>query len=288
MKRVVFFIIALIATVNTISAQEITIDVQKATAKMCNVIQKEYERKTKRGWKAIETNDNDKLTLTDGQVICGTIMELIPYEYVKIKHDDGKVETYKMNQVTKIYKEARYIYLKDSSVRRGLSKEEKGTSILKGAIINKPRYKGFVDFGYTIRAGNYGRDRIEFATTHGVQINSYLFVGVGTGLTLYHTDNDLISIPIYAAVRGTLPYGRVMPYFDFKIGGTVNEVTGLYLSPTVGCRFAIGNNAKSAVYAGIGYTAQVADYTLYNPIRKEWFNDKRNCGGFNIKVGFDF
>ena len=35
-------------------------------------------------------------------------------------------------------------------------------------------------------------------------------------------------------------------------------------------------------------SAQVADYTLYNPIRKEWFNDKRNCGGFNIKVGFDF
>lgn len=275
MKRIILVAMALFMIAGAVNAQNVNIS---SNGELSIVEQNSTQDDSK----------CDILTLKDNQTITGTIIELIPNEYVKIKLEDGTIQTYPMEQVEKLYKESRYIYLKDTPTRRGLSKEERGTTILKNAIVEKPRYKGFIDFGYTIRTGAYGRDRIEFATTHGVQINSYIFVGAGVGLNLYHTDENLISIPIYANARATLPYGKVMPYLDFKIGGTVNQVKGLYLSPTVGCRFAFNNNARSAFYAGIGYTAQMAQYTLFNPIRKEWFNDTKNCSGFTIKIGFDF
>lgn len=275
MKRIILATIALFMIAGAVNAQNVTIS---SNGELSIVEQNS----------TLDDSKCDKLTLKNNQTIKGTIIELIPEQYVKIKLEDGSIQTFPMDQVEKLYKESRYIYLKDTPTRRGLSKEERGTTILKNAIVEKPRYKGFIDFGYTVRTGAYGRDRIEFATTHGVQINSYIFVGAGVGLNLYHTDKNLVSIPIYAAARATLPYGKVMPYLDFKIGGTVNQVKGLYLSPTVGCRFAFGNNARSAFYAGIGYTAQMAQYTLFNPIRKEWFNDTKNCSGFTIKIGFDF
>lgn len=231
---------------------------------------------------------NEGVYLKDGTIIKGTIIELIPKQYVKVKEPSGNIIKQPMESVDKVAKENRYIYVRDTQITKGLAKRERGTVILKNTIIEKPTYKGFIDFGYTIRTGNYGRDRIEFSTTHGVQINSYLFLGIGSGVVLYHTDKDLISIPIYAAARAILPYGKVMPYVDFKIGGTVNEVTGFYMSPTIGCRFPINNNSKRALYAGIGYSVQRAEYELYKPIPKEWFTARKNCGGFNIKLGFDF
>lgn len=42
-------------------------------------------------------------------------------------------------------------------------------------------YHGFADLGYTIGVGDYDFGRIEISTTHGYQVNPYLFVGGGVG-----------------------------------------------------------------------------------------------------------
>ena len=43
-------------------------------------------------------------------------------------------------------------------------------------------YKGHVDAGYSIGIGDYDFGRFEVNTTHGYQVNPYIFLGAGTGL----------------------------------------------------------------------------------------------------------
>lgn len=43
-------------------------------------------------------------------------------------------------------------------------------------------YKGHVDAGYSVGIGDYDFGRFEVNTTHGYQVNPYIFLGAGTGL----------------------------------------------------------------------------------------------------------
>lgn len=69
-----------------------------------------------------------------------------------------------------------------------------------------------------------------------------------------------------------------------KIGYTVHEDTGFYFNPMVGVRFAVGS--RSAVNFGIGYTMQRIEFWYsYDGYS---YSDSINCGGFSIKLGFEF
>ena len=43
-------------------------------------------------------------------------------------------------------------------------------------------YKGHVEAGYSVGIGDYDFSRFEVNTTHGYQVNPYIFLGAGTGL----------------------------------------------------------------------------------------------------------
>lgn len=43
-------------------------------------------------------------------------------------------------------------------------------------------YKGHVEAGYSVGIGDYDFGRFEVNTTHGYQVNPYIFLGAGTGL----------------------------------------------------------------------------------------------------------
>lgn len=85
---------------------------------------------------------------------------------------------------------------------------------------------------------------------------------------------------IFAHVRSEFLDNSISPFFDFKIGYTVYDATGFYMTPSVGCRFALGE--RSGISVGLGYTMQKIEYDLWG------YSGSENCGGFSIKVGFDF
>ena len=47
-------------------------------------------------------------------------------------------------------------------------------------------YKGHVEAGYSVGIGDYDFGRFEVNTTHGYQVNPYIFLGAGTGLHFCH------------------------------------------------------------------------------------------------------
>ena len=157
-----------------------------------------------------------------------------------------------------------------------------GTSMFDG---NGPvtGYKGFIDLGYTIGAGDFGEGRISFMTTHGYQFNPYFFAGIGTGVNYFHK-SEAWGIPIYADFRGNLMNNGITPFVDFKIGYSVLDAEGFFLSPSIGCRFAIGE--KSGLNISVGYEVQKAKMGVYTKYVS--YSSNENCGGVAIKVGIDF
>jgi hypothetical protein len=158
-------------------------------------------------------------------------------------------------------------------------------------------YKGFIDLGYSYgtesKIGSYsfsGEDRVEFSTSHGILINPYFFVGLGMGFhyyTGYHDgddyyyyddDNAVIEIPIFGHIRSHFIDKRVSPFADVKLGYSVYDVTGLYFSPSVGCRFAKGS--RSAFWISLGYTVQQIDESYYNT--------SASSNAVSLKIGWDF
>lgn len=219
-------------------------------------------------------NQQEVVYLKNGSIVRGVIIEQIPNSSLKIQTVDGSIFAYKMEDVEKITKEVtpNNRYKRYNSSNSGSPFNGKGLTA---------GYRGFVDLGYTLGTGDWGEDRIEFATSHGYQFNPYIYAGLGAGAH-YYFDSDVVEIPIFAHVRSEFLNNSILPFVDFKIGYTVYDATGFYMSPTVGCRFALGN--KGGISIGLGYTMQKIEYYDYY----YGYSGSENCGGFNIKVGFDF
>ena len=148
-------------------------------------------------------------------------------------------------------------------------------------------YKGFVEAGYGSCVGKgkcwgdpyYGR--VSLFTSHGIEINPYLFVGAGVGLEI-DTDNPIYLgtvSPIFADVRLKLPR-KSSPYFDLRIGdmyGAGYSNHGFYMCPSIGYRFEVGKN--KGIFLGIGYEGVLVDGDSFF---------EGNDESLALRIGFDF
>lgn len=163
-----------------------------------------------------------------------------------------------------------------------------GSSGLDG---NGPKagYKGFVDVGYTVGLGDNGVGRIAFSTTHGYQINPYVFVGAGAGVNCYTQNGSTAwGIPIFADARANFLNNSISPFLDVKIGYSVADISGFYFSPSIGCRF--GLSSKVALTLSIGYEMQRAEFYYYYSYGRYSYGGsaKANCGGLVLRTGIEF
>ena len=211
--------------------------------------------------------------LKNGSIIKGTVIEQVPGKSLKIQTNDGSIFAYEMSEVEKITKEQSTAYGQRGGQRRS------GQSMLDGNGVQYG-YRGFVELGYTVGTGDWGANRVEFATSHGYQFNPYFYAGLGAGVNYYHEGDGVVEVPIFADLRADILNNWITPYVDFRIGYTVYDYTGFYMSPTVGCRFAFDNSL--ALNFGIGYTMQKVE------LSSRYYSERINLGGFSIKLGIEF
>lgn len=165
-------------------------------------------------------------------------------------------------------------------------------------------YHGFTDLGYTIGFGDYKLGRFELSSTHGYQINPYLFVGAGLGIQFmseYKTPgmdipldyrDFLVDVPFYANVRLTMINGPISPFIDGKCGYYLTHHGALYLNASVGCRFSTWGRQAVNVY--IGYSNENLEFKtfdkFYSPNNMDYKRVKRNLAteGLTIKLGYEF
>ncbi len=156
-------------------------------------------------------------------------------------------------------------------------------------------YSGFVEMGFSGGVGEIHANQFEVLTTHGLQVNSNLFVGLGSGLQFQFNDvldstkfsgvsGDVsktgVNIPLYVDFRVCPVYRRmsmpIQPFFDMKVGasfnvtgkrmvihsGCIDRNTNFYMSPSVGFRVPVGY--KTAVNVGVTYNLTTQRYIGLN------------------------
>ena len=195
-------------------------------------------------------NVQEVVYLKNGSVVRGVVIEQVPGISLKVQTSDGSIFAYQMSEVEKITKE---------------------TAKSNFSFNRTQGYKGFIDLGYTIGAGDWGVDRIELTTSHGYQFNPYLYIGAGVSANYYY-DAELFGLPFFAHARANLINNSISPYIDFKIGYSIIDIEGFYMSPSIGCKIKSFN-------IGVGYVLQTAD------VYYDW---SENIGGISIKLGFEF
>lgn len=161
-------------------------------------------------------------------------------------------------------------------------------------------YRGFVEWSNSLRSidmwGTGDRSTTFYtgvSTTHGYQINPWIFVGAGIDYErCQRIEANLFSM--YVDGRTDLKFGRFTPYGDIRLGYGFTDGGGVYFSPTIGYRFNWGR--KVGVNLGVGATVQGYCHDIYkvavNP--EGWqiavkTGTSRGCVGyFTFRIGFDF
>ena len=165
-------------------------------------------------------------------------------------------------------------------------------------------YQGHVEAGYSVGIGDYDFGRFEVNTTHGYQVNPYIFLGAGTGLhfmSSYKTGDmeipldvrdSKVDIPVFANFRSNFTKGKISPFFDIKGGTFVTNNGGLYVVASLGVRYAL--NSKQGLSLSVGYAAEKLEFETF-----ERFNGRYDMSytrkpatydteSVSVKLGFDF
>jgi hypothetical protein len=153
----------------------------------------------------------DAVYLLNGREIRGTIEEFEPDDFVSIRTENGRIYEYSMDDVQRVQR--------TSSAKAGSSRSTARTSSKKDDYVDddyydsrpsnrqtRPSryddemyygstsgYKGTFDAGYTLPVGIGEKGRFEVHTSHGYQINEYLYIGVGAGLHAYSARDILLK-----------------------------------------------------------------------------------------------
>ena len=165
-------------------------------------------------------------------------------------------------------------------------KEEKPAKPKKEAWLKTPTYKGFGDFAFVIGEDAFG---ILITTTHGVQINPYIYVGGGLGV-YYDLDIEDVGVPIYADFKVNALKGRISPVLDVRLGYSAGGVSGLYASVMPGCQFYLKGKKGLTLSLGFEYLGSAEDsYSYYGD---GWYTytstEDYPVMGCSIKLAFDF
>lgn len=170
--------------------------------------------------------------------------------------------------------------------------------------ISKNCYRGFVDAGYSVGIGDYDFGRFEVNTSHGYQINPYLYVGAGTGLhfmSSYKTkDMDIpldirdskVDIPVFANIRCNFLKKKATPFIDVRGGTFVTNGGGLYVNASAGCRFSI--NEKQAINLSVGYATEKLQFETFDHFTSHTSMDytryttQYDTETITMKLGFEF
>lgn len=161
-------------------------------------------------------------------------------------------------------------------------------------------YRGFVDWSNSIRSYDWtGKGRTYdyftgFSTSHGYQINSWIFTGIGFNLEYFSIGQQYIIAPFFD-LRSDLKFHKFTPFAELRIGYSCTDGGGVYFSPSIGYRFNWGRKVGVNVGIGLtlkGYKRDIIDIEYYPDLG--WWDGEykgREKGFetlFSFRIGLDF
>ena len=163
-------------------------------------------------------------------------------------------------------------------------------------------YRGFLEWSNNVRSyktyyGKFTDYYTGVSTSHGYQINQWIYTGAGVVFEYCKKEEDYIFAP-FLDIRGDMKFDKFTPFVDARIGynftqrGDGLNITskngGIYFSPKVGYRFNWGK--KMGVNIGLGLTlVGYKSRFKWDSVTGEFLGAKNGCDSyFSFSVGFDF
>ena len=186
--------------------------------------------------------------LKNGSIIKGAVIEQnISDQTIKLRTADGSIFVYALNEVEKIEKIEK---IENKNVVQHNDEEDDDEDDEKDSVGKFPTkgYRGFGGLSQHFGLGDYNEiDKIAFNTTHGMQLNSLLYLGGGLQFQ-YYTDIEVVSLTPYLNANFNILRKKCSPIVDLKIGQTyfINEDdNGFYDAFSIGirvnrCNFMLG------------------------------------------------
>lgn len=153
--------------------------------------------------------------------------------------------------------------------------------------------RGYVEVGYALGLSDDDDGCGLVRAALGYQFNSHIFTGLGVGVGLYDEFEDL-GLPVFANFRYTILNKRISPFVDAKAGYSFIDMEGLYLSPSIGCRFAIGK--RMAITTSVCLEVQNYEHS-HSSYYYDWYHDygynysyskSETALSLGLKIGFEF
>ncbi len=128
--------------------------------------------------------------------------------------------------------------------------------------IDGKRYRVFIELHGLAEHHSKGAYEMGFgvSTSHGYQINSHLYTGIGVGVHFhyprdYERKGGLNAIPVFGNFRVDFLDGKITPFLDVKAGySPESDIRGLYLNPSIGIRIA--SKSGQGMNLHLGYSIQ--------------------------------
>lgn len=202
-----------------------------------------------------DTTKIEAVTLKNGHIIRGKIVEYKPLESLKIQQSNGIVTQVTWDQIVVIKKEKQ----QPKSAFTTTFGEDKGPR--KG-------FRAMVDAGYGFFVGNNRTtdlissycDHFEVNAVAGYQLYPFLFLGAGAGYHGYKKDingKQFAMIPIFGDVRVDFLRSGFTPFVDFRMGYSIGDGPyrrddgHMFMCPAIGGRFALNNRLALNIKFGV-------------------------------------
>lgn len=168
----------------------------------------------------------------------------------------------------------------------------------KAAVFKYDNLRHSLSFGLNGNKTGAGAD-IKYILNY--RFNSYLHLGIGTGIDSYLTtssDEPITVTPVFTNIRGTVSSWKVRPYYATEIGlgfpfkngesAYTQSFPSLYFRPHLGWEFR--SKGRFAFNLGMGYLIQRLKI-VHNFSSIDYKNERTKTITFQrpfIRLGFDF
>jgi hypothetical protein len=211
--------------------------------------------------------------LKNGSVLKGLITEWVPGSSLTIQLADSSIFVCPMSDVAKVSREFTPV-------------ASKASKVVTTPVIPQD-YEFFASVGYGINSGKYGLDVVNFNMVYGKNLTASHFVGAGTGLRYFLTDNEFAMLPLFAEYRYRMDRGSIAPYGRIALGYSLNtqgiEKSGVLFNPRIGVEFPAGS---AKVCFDMGYQTQQMPFLLLDnwTLVERYKNSEALC--FNLGLVF--
>lgn len=162
--------------------------------------------------------------------------------------------------------------------QRNVSRQaQSGQSSYSASGVN-PTIATISEFGYTFPLGDFDNaGHLSFHESTLMMVTSNFGLGMGVGVNLF-VNADLYNVPLYGMLRLEYPKKNLTVYVDGKVGYSLGDIRGFYLSPSLGVRFGY----STAVSLSVGYEMQ-----RFSEVDELGAVHRYTIHGLSLRLGFE-